>query len=156
MKITLLAVGKKMPDWVNRGFAEYAKRLPGDFSLHVKEVPLVRRSGSITIDQCIDKESAALLDLVSARDYLAALDVKGNSYDTTRLAERIRKIQEQGRNLCLLVGGPDGLSVGCLQRADELWSLSALTLPHPLVRVLVAEQLYRVWSVLNHHPYHRE
>ncbi len=156
MKITLIAVGNKMPTWVESGVTEYLRRLPADFTVSVKEVPMTRRGKNIDIGKCVEKESRALLEQVSKDDYLVALDVRGKVFDTNSLADRIRRIRDQGRNISLLVGGPDGSSAELLQTVDERWSLSALTLPHPLVRVVMAEQLYRVWSLLNNHPYHRE
>lgn len=156
MKITLSAVGNKMPAWVESGVTEYLRRLPADFTVSVKEVSMSRRGKNVDIGKCVEKESLALLEQASKDDHLVALDVRGAVLDTISLAGRIKKIRGQGKNISLLIGGPDGLSAELLQTVDERWSLSALTLPHPLVRVLMAEQLYRVWSLLNNHPYHRE
>ncbi|MFM1897115.1 MAG: rRNA ((1915)-N(3))-methyltransferase RlmH [Pseudomonadota bacterium] len=156
MKLNLVAVGNKMPTWVDLAVNEYGRRLPPDFALVVKTVPLAKRSKTSNIDQCVRKEAEALLARLGRDDVVVALEVKGRVLDTESLARRINAIREQGRDLSLLVGGPDGLGEACLARASEQWSLSALTLPHPLVRILVAEQLYRVWSLLNQHPYHRD
>lgn len=156
MKITLLSVGTRMPAWVEQGVQEYSKRLPQDFRLICMEVPLGRRSRNGSVAQAIKQESDALLAKIEPRDYVVALDVQGRHLSTEAMAAKTGHIRDEGRNLCLLVGGPDGLSEECLKRADEKWSLSALTLPHPLVRIVVAEQIYRVWSVLVGHPYHRE
>ena len=145
-----------MPDWVEKGTAEYAKRIQHDLGFTLVEVPMAKRSKSSNIDQCIKKEGDGMLAKIAASDYLVALDVLGKSLDTPALAERLSWIQEQGRNIALLVGGPYGLDQRCLDRADESWSLSALTLPHPLVRILVAEQLYRAHSLNKGHPYHRD
>tara|TARA_R100001377_G_scaffold85246_1_gene71032 strand:- start:2285 stop:2722 length:438 start_codon:yes stop_codon:yes gene_type:complete len=144
-----------MPSWVESGVNEYAKRLPSDFAFSVTEVPLAKRGKSIDIEQVIRKESDALLSRVRAQDYVVAMEVEGKALNTEGLAARIDAIRMEGRNIALLVGGPDGLGASVLARADEKWSLSALTLPHPLVRILIAEQVYRAWSVLNGHPYHR-
>ena len=156
MKVNLLAVGSRMPAWVNDAVDEYSRRLPGDFRLEVREVPLARRGKSVNIEQCVRKEAQGLLARIGRDDFVVALEVRGKALDTTTLARRIGRIRDEGRDLSLLVGGPDGLGQDCLDRADEQWSLSALTLPHPLVRIVVAEQVYRVWSLLNQHPYHRE
>jgi 23S rRNA (pseudouridine1915-N3)-methyltransferase len=156
MKISLIAVGTKMPAWVNDGVAEYSKRLPSSFNLTVQEVPLAKRGKSYNVEQCVNKEANLILERVPKNDHLVAMEVTGKVFDTPALAKRIDKLRDDGRNLSLLVGGPDGLADQCLSRADEHWSLSALTLPHALVRVMLAEQLYRVWSVLNGHPYHRD
>ncbi len=155
MKINLLSIGTKMPRWVEEGVVEYTKRLPSDFSLSVTEVPMAKRGKSIDITQAIKKESDALLSRIRPQDYVIAMEVEGKVLSTEGLAERFDAIRMQGQNIALLVGGPDGLGVDCIARADEKWSLSALTLPHPLVRILVAEQVYRAWSILNSHPYHR-
>ena len=155
MKINLLSVGTRMPAWVEAGVAEYSKRLPQDFSFSVTEVPLGMRSKGGDVAQAIRKESEALLSRVRAQDYVVALEVGGKVLNTEALAQRLDAIRMEGRHLALLVGGPDGLGAPCLERANEKLSLSALTLPHPLVRILVAEQVYRAWSVLNAHPYHR-
>src|SRR5690606_36004967 len=103
----------------------------------------------------ITREGEAMLAALDRRDYVAALDLRGRQWSTEGLAQAVERLRADGRNLALLVGGPDGLAPACLARADATWSLSELTLPHPLVRILVAEQLYLVWSLLNRHPYHR-
>jgi len=155
MKINLISVGTRMPGWVEEGMQEYARRLPADFSFHCIEVPLGKRGKNMDPRQAMEQEGEALLARLTSRDHVVALDVLGKSLSTEAMAARVGSIRDNGRNLSLLVGGPDGLSQACLNRADERWSLSALTLPHPLVRIVIAEQMYRVWSVLNGHPYHR-
>ncbi len=155
MKINLICVGNRMPAWVETGFADYSKRLPAEFSLSVIEVPLAKRGKGMDVEQAIRKESDALLSRIKPQDFVVALEVEGRSLSTEALATRLDAIRHEGRQLALLVGGPDGLGEACLQRANEKWSLSALTLPHPLVRILLAEQVYRAWSILNAHPYHR-
>jgi len=155
MRIKLIAVGGKMPDWVNSGFTEYAKRLPHELKLEVIEVPLGQRGKGADIQRAIAKESKQLLAAIEEKDQVVALDVKGNAWSTEQLAQKLSEWQMSGTNVALLVGGPDGLSPDCLQRAGQSWSLSKLTFPHPLVRVVVAEQLYRAWTLLNNHPYHR-
>lgn len=144
-----------MPDWVEKGFAEYSKRLPAEFALSCEEVAMARRGKGSDVDQARQKEGEQLLSKVRAGEFLVALDVQGRQLSTAGLAEKLDAIRQDGRHLALLIGGPDGLAQDCLQKADEKWSLSALTLPHPLVRIVVAEQIYRVWTLLNGHPYHR-
>lgn len=156
MKVRMISVGTKMPRWVQDGVAEYKKRIEKELGFVIEEVPLAKRTKTQNIDQCIQKEGAALLSRVHKDDFVVALDVAGKSLDTKTLARRIAELRLDGINLSLLVGGPDGLSKECRTRADESWSLSALTLPHQLVRILVAEQLYRACSILKGHPYHRE
>lgn len=155
VKINLISVGTRMPDWVQQGVLEYSKRLPAEFSLHCIDVPLGKRTKSSDTQQAMRQESEALLSRLSVRDHVVALDVLGRSLSTEAMAARIGALRDDGKHLSLLVGGPDGLSPDCLERANETWSLSALTLPHPLVRIVLAEQIYRVWSVLSGHPYHR-
>ena len=156
MKIRLLTVGTRMPAWVQAGCAEYEKRCARYLGLTLVEVPMAKRSKTTSIEQCIQKESEDLLARVAPEDFVVALEVSGKSLSTEDLAMRIAEFRREGRNLALLVGGPDGLGEACGKRANESWSLSALTLPHPLVRILVTEQLYRVASILQGHPYHRD
>lgn len=155
MKLTLVCVGTRMPDWVEAGVAEYQKRLPREFELNIVEIPLSQRTKTTNLVQAIAREGEACLRAVGNGDFLIALDVKGKVLGTEQMAQRIGQLRDEGRNLSLLVGGPDGLAAACLQAADASWSLSALTFPHPIVRIIVAEQIYRVWSLLSHHPYHR-
>lgn len=151
-----MAVGERMPAWVDIGVQEYLKRLPRDWILQIRPVPLAHRGKNYNVEQCIRKEAEALLGQLGRDDYVVALDIKGKSLDTRGLADKLLWLREQGRDVSLLVGGPDGLGTACLERANEQWSLSALTLPHALVRVIVVEQLYRAWSLIQGHPYHRE
>lgn len=144
-----------MPAWVVQGTEEYRKRLPRDFELKIIEIPLSQRSKTTDLKKAMAKEGEASLQTVAKGDYVVALDVPGQSLSTEKLAQKIKSIRESGQNLTLLVGGPDGLAPECLQRADASWSLSALTMPHPIIRVVIAEQIYRVWSLLKNHPYHR-
>lgn len=144
-----------MPSWVNEGVAEYSKRLPKDFQLQLIEVAMAKRGKSGSVAQYMKTESEAILSHVTKGDFVVAMEVTGKPYTTERLSERFGRLLPEGQDVCLLVGGPDGLGEACRQRANEQWSLSALTMPHPLVRLVLAEQVYRVWSVLKGHPYHR-
>lgn len=149
-----------MPDWVNTAFADYCRRLPAECSLQLHEVEPGRRSKSQSIERAMAEESERLLkviDKVIPKGALViALDERGKSLQSKVLATQMTSWLQEGRDVVLMVGGADGLSQECLQRASWRWSLSALTLPHAMVRVLLAEQLYRAWSILNNHPYHRE
>lgn len=145
-----------MPGWVNEGFGEYAKRLPPECALQLQEIPAFKRSRGLETARVMDVESKAMLKVITPAETVIALERTGKSWSTAQLADQFKVWLASGRNLALLVGGPEGLSSECLARADERWSLSALTLPHPLVRIVVAEALYRAWSLLNHHPYHRD
>jgi 23S rRNA (pseudouridine1915-N3)-methyltransferase len=155
MNINLIAVGTRMPAWVNDGYREYARRLPRECSLSLTEIPLGQRAKSSAVERAIAEEGARMLAAIPANQRVIALDVKGRSWSTEQLAGQLGLWMQDGRNVSLLVGGPDGLSADCLVRAEQRWSLSPLTLPHPLVRVLLAEQLYRAWTVTTGHPYHR-
>ncbi len=155
MKLTIVAVGTRMPDWVEAGYNEYARRMPRECALELREIPLAPRGKNADIARAIARESEAMLASIPAQERVIALDVPGKPQTTESLAQALRQWQMEGGNTSLLVGGPDGLSADCLARASQRWSLSGLTLPHPLVRILLAEQLYRAWSLLNNHPYHR-
>ena len=155
MKVRILSVGTKMPAWVQEGIAEYQKRLVADLDFSLIEIPMAKRTKNSNSDQCRKKESDALLASIRSGDYVVALDVSGKSFSTENLAGKIVDFRQRGENLSLLIGGPDGLGAECLTRASERWSLSALTFPHPLVRVVITEQLYRAISIIKGHPYHR-
>ena len=155
MRLTVITVGGKMPAWVDQGVAEYSKRLPREIRLQWRELPLARRGGDSTPEQLREREGEQILKALPAGDRAIALDVRGDSLSTEQLAQQLADWQMSGANVSLLIGGPDGLSAACLAAARQRWSLSALTLPHPLVRVLLAEQLYRAWTITVGHPYHR-
>ncbi len=145
-----------MPVWVEQGVTEYTKRLPHDFKVEFEEIPLGARRPGSDLKKALKQESDAILArLKNSKEKVIALDVLGRPWSSEQLAEQANDWRMEGRDLALLVGGPDGLSPDCLQLAEGRWSLSALTLPHPLVRVLLAEQLYRAWTLLSSHPYHR-
>jgi len=156
VKIYLHAVGQRMPAWVTQGYEDYAKRLKGECTLVLKEVAPGKRGKNAPLARVIEDEGTRLLDSLPKNPFVVALDVKGKPWSTPELAEHMQRWMQQGQDVSLLVGGPDGLSQACVQRAQTRWSLSALTFPHPLVRVILAEQLFRAYSVLKNHPYHRE
>jgi len=155
MRIHLIAVGHKMPDWIASGYQEYAKRLPSDCPFQLHEIPAQKRAKGADLNRIANQEGQRMLEAVPKGAWVVALDEQGTSWSTTKLAEQLASWQQQGRDIALFVGGPEGLAKACHERADQTWSLSALTLPHPMVRVIVAEQLYRAWSINNNHPYHR-
>jgi 23S rRNA (pseudouridine1915-N3)-methyltransferase len=155
MKIHLLAVGTRMPGWVKTGYAEYVTRLPRECALNLLEIPAGKRGLNADVARIVRDEGERLLAAVPPGSRLIALDERGQEWSTAELADRLAGWLRDGCDVSLLVGGPDGLDAACHDRADRLWSLSRLTLPHPLVRVVVAEQIYRAWSLLHHHPYHR-
>jgi len=155
MLIRVLAIGNKMPAWVDAGYKEYAKRFPPSCQLELVEIPPEKRSKHSDIQRITDREGEKLLSLIKPGSHVIALEVKGQSWSTEQLASHLKNWHQQGRNIDLLIGGPDGLAQSCLQKAETKWSLSPLTLPHPLVRILLAEQLYRALTLLQNHPYHR-
>ena len=155
MHIHLIAVGEKLPRWVQQGYSEYAKRLPAECTLRLVEIPAGRRGKNADITRTVRDESKRILAAVPKGATVVALEVGGRSWSTEQLAQQLDDWMGRGQDLALLVGGPDGLGEAARQAAGQHWSLSPLTLPHPLVRVVLAEQLYRAWSILRHHPYHR-
>ena len=155
MRLRLIAVGTKMPAWVATGYQEYAKRLPPGYALQLIEIPAEKRLQQTNIARITEKEGEKILQTIMPGNLVIALDVQGHAWTTPQLATSLRTWHDENRDVDLLVGGPDGLAPACLQKAHQKWSLSPLTLPHPLVRILVAEQLYRAFSILHNHPYHR-
>lgn len=155
MVISLIAIGKRMPDWIEAGYQEYARRMPADFKLQLTEIAAIKRRNPSEITKAIRIESEQMLAAIPQDSLTIALDVTGEQWDTPQLAKQLQKWHDAAQPISLLVGGPEGLAPACLARANKKWSLSLLTFPHPLVRVILAEQLYRAWSILAHHPYHR-
>lgn len=155
MRILLLAVGQKMPAWIEQGYQEYAQRMPAEARLELKEIAPGKRGKNADIKRIVEDEGQRLIAAIPRGAHIVVLDVEGRGHSTEQLAQRMDEWMHSGQDICLLVGGPEGLSAECRALADEKWSLSALTFPHPLVRVILAEQLYRAWSVLRNHPYHR-
>ncbi len=145
-----------MPAWVSSGYDEFIKRLPKEFTPILKEISPGRRSKNSDLKRAIAEESERLLQAIPKDCTVIALDEKGKSWTTRQLAEQMSEWTSSGCDVVLIIGGPDGLSNEVKQRADLKWSLSALTLPHALVRVVLAEQLYRGWSLITNHPYHRD
>ncbi len=155
MKLHLIAIGSKMPAWVNAGFAEYQKRLPEHFSLLLHELPMEKRSANTSAQRLKEKEGELILKTLPKRCHVIALDEHGREFNSQELAQKVESLQAAGSDAAIIIGGPDGLSAAVKTRADELWSLSRLTLPHPLVRIVLAETLYRAWSISMNLPYHR-
>jgi 23S rRNA (pseudouridine1915-N3)-methyltransferase len=155
MNIHLISVGTKMPSWVEQGYEEYAKRLPRECELVLKEIPAGKRSKNSDLERIVHSEGERMLAALPNNTHIVTLDVIGKPWTTPQLAEALRRWLGSGQSVSLLVGGPEGLATSVKQAAKESWSLSALTFPHPLVRIVVAEQLYRAWTILNNHPYHR-
>ena len=155
MRIKLISVGSKMPGWVEEGYQEYSRRLGQDIKLELVEIPLNRRSKGADVKRLQEKEAGQMLAAVGQGDLVVTMEIKGKAWSTEQLADKMGDWLHSGRNVSLLVGGPEGLHPSCMAQADLRWSLSPLTLPHPMVRVIVAEQVYRAWSILQNHPYHK-
>ena len=156
MRIRLIAVGTKMPSWVCAGYQDYERRLSAGIKLELCEIPSGKRTARTALHRLQTREAALMQAAIGKKDFVLALEVGGQMWSTRELADRMRQWRDAGHNLSLLVGGAEGMLPEVSARADALWSLSRLTLPHPMVRLVVAEQLYRSWSLLNNHPYHRE
>jgi len=154
--IRLLAVGDRQPTWVDDACENYIGRMPRDWKFRIECVATARRSKNNQAHNAMQAEGEQLLARIRSGEQVVLLDEKGTQYSSQALAARLSDWQADGRDLCFIIGGPDGVSAACRQRADATWSLSALTLPHGLARVLLVEQLYRAWSLQNGHPYHRE
>jgi len=159
MKLRIISVGHKMPNWVEVACAEYTKRMPREATVEIIDIKPEKRAAGNSTENIQLIEAKRILDAIG-RDYLVALDERGNEITTLQLAEKFTQwlsgTSTGGRDVALVIGGADGLHTSVKQKADWLWSLSKLTLPHAMVRVLLAEQLYRSHSVIQNHPYHRE
>lgn len=144
-----------MPHWVQEGFSEYQKRLPNNYQLILKEIPAEKRLKNPDLQSLMEKESEKLLASCPPHSFKIALDRQGKTISSPQLAQSLQNWHDESQDIAILVGGPEGISAPILSKTDQIWSLSELTLPHPLVRVLVAEQIYRAFSILSNHPYHR-
>ena len=153
MRIRVLCVSERQPDWVSQGFAEYARRLPRHLAPELVELPLARRRAEI--DRARSDEALRLRAAAGKAGRMIALDERGQPWSSMDLSRRLGEWQQSGQDILLLIGGPDGLCPNLLAACAERWSLSPLTLPHGLVRVIIAEQLYRAHAILSGHPYHR-
>lgn len=155
MRVALLAVGQRMPGWVQTAWDDYARRLRARLPVQLMEIPAGARGGGRT-EQAMASEGQRLLAALRPGDHAVLLDERGAQRGSLDQARWLGARMQQGRDLAFLIGGPDGFAPAVRERADEAWSLSPLTLPHALVRVLWIEQMYRAVSVLDGHPYHRE
>ena len=155
MKCRLIAAGTRLPDWVNEGFRDYQKRLRSPLVLDLVEIPIATRRAGENPQHAIIREGENMLAALRRDDFVVALEVQAKSMTSEQVSSWLAARLREARPLVLLIGGPDGLSDACRARANHTWSLSPLTLPHGLVRVVLAEQMYRAMSMLAGHPYHR-
>ena len=155
MRIHLIAVGQRMPAWVEQGYQEYAKRMNVECQLQLVELAPGKRGKGMDVERAMRDEGKRMLQAIPKGALVIALDQRGKDWDTLELSTQMSDWLSLGRDVALLIGGPEGLAEECYALAERKWSLSRLTLPHPMVRILVAEQLYRAWSILKNHPYHR-
>ncbi len=155
MNIHLITVGEKMPRWVQEGYQEYAKRMPSECALKLVEITPGRRGKNADIARAMRDEGQRMIAAIPKGALVVTLEVHGKPWSTEQLSGQLQDWMTLGRDIALLVGGPEGLAEEAARKAERRWSLSSLTLPHPLVRVVVSEQLYRAWSIMRNHPYHR-
>jgi len=155
MQIHLIAVGNRMPAWVSQGYEEFARRMPSECRLKLIEIPPAKRTKAADIKRLVRQEGERMLEALPKNVMVVALDVAGRQWRTEELAQQLDGWMHEGRDIALLLGGPEGLDPACREKAEQRWSLSLLTFPHPLVRIIVAEQLYRATTILKHHPYHK-
>ncbi|SFS69468.1 23S rRNA (pseudouridine1915-N3)-methyltransferase [Succinivibrio dextrinosolvens] len=155
MKLIIIAVGNKMPSWVTEAFTDYQKRFPPEMKLVLEEIAPVKRNGKNSDEKAKEQEAKMILEALPKKAYIIALDERGKQFTSLELGDKVGFWQNLGMDVVLIIGGPNGLTDEVRNKANELWSLSKLTLPHPLVRVFLAETIYRGWSIYANLPYHR-
>jgi len=155
MQIRLIVIGSKQKDWVEQAFLSYSKRLPKHWQFCLHEIPSPKRAKNESIPSLIKKEGLKVLSAIKDNEYLIVLDEKGTQFSSSELSEKIINLNIHDNRFCFVIGGADGLSDEVKKRANLIWSLSKSTLPHSLVRVIFIEQIYRVWTLMSQHPYHR-
>lgn len=155
MQIRLIVVGTKQQQWVKKAFQDYAKRLPQHWNFSLHEIPTLKRNKNESVVSLIKKEGEKILSEVRDNEQLIILDEHGIDFTTQALSDKLGNLSVINNRFCFVIGGPDGLSDQCKKRANMCWSLTKLTLPHGLVRIIFIEQIYRVWTLMSQHPYHR-
>lgn len=148
-------MGNKMPSWVNEACQEFSKRLQDGVNVQLIEIPLFKRGKSAELSRILDKELVLMRTAIPSNARLIALDKGGETFSSEALASKLQHVQHVSSHLCFLIGGPEGLAAAVLAQCHERWSLSTLTLPHALARIVLLETLYRAWSILHNHPYHK-
>lgn len=154
-KITLISCGNKMPSWVNLGVHDYVKRLAEYVNFNLIEIPLIKRTKGCDIKRIQEKEALSIHAAIPAGARVIALDIYGKSFSSEELAAKFEQLQRITSHICLIIGAPEGLTERTLSLCQEKWTISKLTLPHPLVRIVLLEAIYRAWSILHNHPYHK-
>lgn len=155
MRLRVASIGQRMPSWVQAGWDEYTRRMPRELTVELQEIAPRRRGRNADLAAIKREEGQALLAAVPDGYRVIALDGGGMPWSTAQLCLRLQDWMARGEHCAFLIGGPEGLDAACLEAARDRWSLGPLTLPHSLVRVLLAEQLYRAWTMISNHPYHR-
>lgn len=155
MKLIVIAVGNRMPEWVNTAWKDYAKRMPADCTIELKEIKPEPRTSGKTPAQMMEAEARRIQAAITADTVVMALDEHGRDLTTMALSQQLEGWRSNGQDIAFLIGGPDGLDAALKQRCAGMLRLSSLTLPHPMVRIVLVEQLYRAWAILTNHPYHR-
>lgn len=156
MQITIVAVGMRLPSWANQAVKEYSKRFPPEINLRLSEIQPIKRNKSAGAEKILKQEAERISSAIPKDSHVIVLDEHGKTQRTTVLAKHMDAWMRYGKNITFVIGSADGISEDIKKKADELWSLSDFTLPHGLARVLLIEQLYRAWTVIKKHPYHRE
>ncbi len=156
MNLYIVAVGEKSPSWIESGVSEYLSRMPHECKVHLVTVATTKRTKNISVPQAQEREQALLLKSTPTNSFRIALDEHGKTWTTTVLATKLEGWLQHTSSVTLYIGGPDGFTSDFLHQVDMVWSLSSLTMPHMLVRLVLVEQLYRAWTVIQGHPYHRE
>lgn len=155
MDVYIIAVGKQMPSWVEQAFEEYRKRLSSQITLVLHEITAAKRRKGVDLEKLIREEGDRIIAVIPSHCHVVALERTGKQYSSTKMAAILGEHLANRQNMAFIIGGPEGLDQSTLKQADEIWSLSELTMAHPVVRVVLAEQLYRAWSIIQKHPYHR-
>jgi 23S rRNA (pseudouridine1915-N3)-methyltransferase len=155
LKITLITLGNKMPEWVQQAVNEFTKRLQEHATLKIHEIPLIKRNKGCNLTKIMEQETTLIMAAIPVNSRVIALDRTGETFDSEQLSVKIERLQQITHHLCLIIGGPEGLTPPIINLSHERWSLSKLTLPHTLARIVLLETIYRAFSILHNHPYHK-
>jgi len=156
MQFDLIAIGKRMPAWIDSAFNEYSKRFPKNINFNLIEIMPAKRSKNTNAEKLRKIEEEKINEVLADNSFVIALDEKGELKNSRELSMELQTWIDNNQHVSIIIGGPDGLSSSIKNKVNKIWSLSKMTLPHSLVRIIIIEQIYRAWSIINHHPYHRE